>query len=264
MIYIQRKKVLKGLKEIACTQMLSNTSEIFSIEFEGQKYWVKKARATTPNKVQIFFYKVLPLELLIPSQAKNAKEALTHEIDKLRLFQSMGISTPNVVYSCSEFFILEDVGAAVHALIRPNDISKEQLYYYIDKVIDFLALIHNKKQFHGGAQTRNFTYKNGDIFAIDLEESFDEKVDIETLQFRDLLLLLLSFVKIKANFELDYRYIIEKYVKLTHNTFTLNRLKKLAHKVSFLIFLGEIQWIKKFLGSDVKGFLQLFRTLQKL
>jgi tRNA A-37 threonylcarbamoyl transferase component Bud32 len=261
---MQRKKVHKSLKEMAYNQVLSNKNEIFSIEFENKRYWVKKARPTVPNTIQTLFYKFLPFELLIPSQAKSAQEALNHETQKLLLFHKMGIPTPNVIYSCNDFFILEDVGTAIHAIIRQKDISEEQLYYYIDKVIETLALIHNKNQFHGGAQTRNFTYKNGDIFAIDLEESFESNVESKTLQFRDLLLLLLSFVKIKADFELDYKHIIEKYVMLTGNTFVVARLKKLARKISFLLFLGEIQWIKKLLGSDVKGFLQLFKTLQKL
>jgi tRNA A-37 threonylcarbamoyl transferase component Bud32 len=256
--------VHNDLKEIACKQMLSNKNEIFSIEFENQKYWVKKARATTPNTIQKFFYKFLPFELLIPSLAKSAKEALEYETEKLKLFRSKGINTPEVVYVCDDFFILEDAGVAVHALIREKKISQKQMYYYIDKVIELLAEIHNKNQFHGGAQTRNFTYKEGDVFAIDLEESFSSSVDIETLKFRDFLLLLLSFVKIKASFELDYKYIIQQYVTLTKSQKIRNDLKKLANKISFLIYLSEIKWINNVLGSDVKGFFALFRTLKKL
>ena len=254
----------KSLKDIAYEQILSNESEIFSIEFENQKYWVKKARATKPNKIQSLFYRFFPLELLMPSLPKSAKEALVHETLKLEMFRSKGINAPTVVYQCDDFFILEDVGIAIHSLIRDKHITQKQMYYYIDKVIEFLATIHNKNQFHGGAQTRNFTYDKGKVFAIDLEESFSSSIDIETLKFRDFLLLLLSFVKIKASFELDYAHIIQKYVELTKNQKTSSNLKKLANKISFLIYLSEIQWINKLLGSDVKGFFTLFKTIKKL
>jgi len=263
-IFIQRKLVYKSLEEIACAQILSNESEIFSIEFENQKYWLKKARATKPNKIQKFFYQILPFELLMPSLPKSAKEALVHETAKLELFRSKGINVPKVVFQCDDFFILEDVGVAIHALIRNQHITQEKMYYYINKVIELLATIHNKNQFHGGAQTRNFTYKEGKVFAIDLEESFTSSIDIETLKFRDFLLLLLSFVKIKASFELDYEYIIQQYVALTKNKEISSNLKKLANKISFLIYLSEIKWINKLLGSDVKGFFVLFKTLKKL
>lgn len=254
----------KSLKEMACEQVCLNSSEIFSIEFENQKYWVKKARQTKPNKIQSLFYKFLPFELLIPSLEKSAKEALEHETAKLELFRNNGINAPKVVYKCDEFFILEDVGVAIHTLIRHQSITQEQMYFYIDKVLEHLATIHKKNLFHGGAQTRNFTYKNENVFAIDLEESFSSRVDVRTLKFRDFLLLLLSFGKIKAAFDLDYTYIIEKYIALTGNKEINNDLKRLARKISFLIYLSEIKWINKLIGSDVKGFFVLFKTLKKL
>lgn len=222
----------------------------------------KKPELQNPIKYKSFFTKFYLFELLMPSLPKSAKEALVHETAKLELFRSKGINVPKVVFQCDDFFILEDVGVAIHALIRNQHITQEKMYYYINKVIELLATIHNKNQFHGGAQTRNFTYKEGKVFAIDLEESFTSSIDIETLKFRDFLLLLLSFVKIKASFELDYEYIIQQYVALTKNKEISSNLKKLANKISFLIYLSEIKWINKLLGSDVKGFFVLFKTLK--
>ncbi len=259
---MKRKKV-SSLKDIAKKEFLSNSGEIFPIEFENQRYWLKKARQTKPNKIQKFFYRFFPIELLIPSSPKRAFEALEYETSKLEKFRSLGINTPKVVYKCDDFFVLEDCGKTVHSLIRKN-ISEEALYYYVDLMLEELSKIHKNGLFHAGSQTRNFTYKDGKIYIIDLEESFDSSIDTETLKFRDFLLFLLSFVKIRTNFEINYEYIVSKYMNLTANTNTKDRLKKMANKISFLIYLGEIKFLQKLFGSDVKGFLKLFKTLKTL
>jgi len=254
----------KSLKDIAYKQMLSNKNEIFSIEFEGQKFWVKKARPTRSTYWHRFFYALFSFDVLIPSQNKSGKETILHETSKLNLFREKGIHTPHVMYQCEDFFVLEDCGETLNMLTRNKSITKEQMYYYLDKLLLELAKIHNQDLFHGGAQTRNFTYKDNNIYAIDLEESFDSTIDVSVLQFRDLLLLLLSFVKIKANFDLDYNYIIQKYVSLTNNPSIIIKLRKLANKISFLIYLSDKPWIQKLLGSDAKGFFKLFKILKAL
>lgn len=137
------------------------------------------------------------------------------------------------------------------------------MYYYLNLLIVQLALIHNNGLFHGGAQARNFTYKEGVIYAIDLEDSFTN-IPLEVLQFRDVLLFLLSLTKTRASFDLDYNYIIEKYIELTNKKELKQSLKKLANKISFLITLSQINWINSLLGRDVKGFFKLFIILKKL
>ncbi len=263
-IFIQRQKMPKTLEEQAREEYLKNSNEIFSIVYNEEKYWVKKARPTRSTYWHKFFYAFFSFDVLIPSQNKSGKETILHETSKLNLFREKGIHTPHVMYQCDDFFILEDCGESIHSILRTQNLSEQEIYYYLDKVIEELAKIHNHNFFHGGAQTRNFTFKQSKIYAIDLEESFDSNVDVSVLQFRDLLLLLLSFVKIKANFDLDYKYIIKKYVTLTGKKEILKRLKKLSKKLSFLIKLFEIKWINKLLGSDLKGVLSLFKILKTL
>lgn len=252
------------LEGIAREEANKNSNEIFTIEYENKKYWVKKARPTTSSKLHKFFYRLFPFEVLVPSEDKSGKETIEYETSKLKQFRNLGINTPNVIFKCNDFFILEDCGISIHSIIRDKNISEEKLYYYIEKVLAELSKIHNNSLFHGGAQTRNFTYQNGNIYAIDLEESFNNDINVKTLQFRDLLFLLLSFIKIKASFELDYNLIIKKYLLLTNNVDTVERLKGLANKISFLIYISEISFVKKFLGSDVKAFFSLFKILKNL
>ncbi|MEZ4693974.1 MAG: hypothetical protein R2837_08275 [Aliarcobacter sp.] len=255
---------MSSLEEIAKKEFLSNSAEIFPIEFENQRYWIKRARQTKANKIQKFFYRFFPLELLMPSLNKTALQALDYETSKLEKFRSLGINTPKVVYKCDDFFVLEDCGKTVHSLIRKN-ISEEAFYYYVDLMLEELTKIHKNGFFHGGAQTRNFTYKEKKIYIIDLEESFSNSTDIETLKFRDFLLFILSFVKMKElSFEVDYFFIINRYKELTKSDDLTQKLRNFSKKISFFIWLSNVSFIKKRLGSDVKNFFKLFEILNSL
>ena len=254
-----------SFEELAKKEYLSNDNEIFSFNYEDEKYWLKKARETAPNKIQKFFYKFLPFELLIPPLVKDKKEALKFETSKIEKFEKLGINVPKISYKCENFFVLEDSGISVNSLLRDENISKEKFYYYVDKLLIELSKIHNINEFHGGSQTRNFTYKDEKVFVIDFEESFSSNVDIKSLQYRDFLLFILSFIKIKEpKFEVDYEYILNKYEVLTSSKEIIQRLKKFSKKLGFFIWFSELSLIKKRLGSDVINFFKLFKILNSM
>ncbi|RZV18378.1 kinase [Aliarcobacter butzleri] len=254
-----------NLEEFTKKEALLNKSEIFDFNFEGKKYWLKKARATKPNKIQKFFYKIFSFELLIPSLEKTPKDALVFETTKIEKFKKLGINVPNIVYKSEDFFILEDCGDSVNSYLRTKNITQDKFYYFIEKLLIELSKIHNCGQFHGGTQLRNFTYKDEKVFVIDFEESFDSNISLEALQFRDFLLFILSFIKIKEiNFEIDYNYIINKYIEYSKKQDTMKKLQDFSKRVSFLLFLSEVSFIKKSLGSDVRNFFKLIKILNFL
>lgn len=254
-----------SFEEIAKKEYKSNDNEIFSFNYKNKKYWLKKARATAPDKIQKFFYRFLPFELLIPPLVKNKKEALEFEISKIESLKNLEINVPEIAYKCDDFFVLKDSGASVYSLLRDENISKEKFYYYVDKLLIELSKIHNSNKYHGGSQTRNFTYKDEKVFVIDFEESFPSNVDIKSLQYRDLLLFIVSFIKIKEpKFEIDYEYILNKYEKLTSNKDVIQRLKKFSKKLGFLIWFSELTLVKKRLGTDVINFFKLLKILNLL
>lgn len=256
---------MNSFKEIAKKEFLNSKKEIFPFIFENNQYWLKRARQTKPDKLQNFFYKFLPFELLIPPLVKNSYEALKFETKKLEDFRSFGVDVPKVILIENEFFVLEDSGKTVYSIFREENISEKEFYAFIDKLINILAKIHNLNLFHGGSQLRNFTYKDNKVYAIDFEESFPSSIDIKTLQYRDFLLFLLSFTKLKElNFKIDYAYIIENYMKATNNYFVLGKLQKLAKKLRFFIFLSKNSLINRKLGSDVKYFFELFDIINSL
>ncbi|MCR8711238.1 hypothetical protein [Aliarcobacter butzleri] len=253
-----------NLEEFTKKEVLLNKKEIFSFDFEGKKYWLKKARATKTNKIQKFFYKIFSFELLIPSLAKSPKNALIFETTKIEKFKELGINVPNIVYKDEYFFILEDTGKNLNSFLKKN-IDESKFYYFVENLLIELAKIHNSKEFHGGAQIRNFTYKDEKVFVIDFEENFESNTTLETLQFRDFLLFLLSFTKLKKlSFEVNYNYIINRYIELTNNKNVIYKLKNIVKRLKFFIYLSQNSFLKKFLGSDVINFFKLLKILNSL
>ncbi|MFY4783424.1 hypothetical protein ACOTWN_09435 [Aliarcobacter butzleri] len=253
-----------NLEEFAKKEALLNKNEIFSFNFEDKKYWLKRARETKPNRIQKFFYRIFPFELLIPALAKDSKEALSFETTKIEKFKELGINVPNIVYKSEDFFVLEDCGRTINSFLK-RDIKEDKFYYFVEKLLVQLSEIHNLKQFHGGSQLRNFTYKDGKFFVIDFEESFEFNTTLETLQFRDFLLFLLSFTKLKKlSFEVNYNYIIDKYIELTNNKNVIYKLKNIGKRLKFFIYLSQNSFLKKFLGSDVINFFKLLKILNSL
>lgn len=255
----------KNFVDYATKLYKSRNEEIFFFDFEDKRYWLKKARATKSNLIHKLFYKLTSIDILLSVENKSDKESLNFETTKIERLKEKGIKTPNIAFKNEEFFVLEDSGKMVNSYIRKKDITKEKMYYYIELMLKELALIHNNKEFHGGAQARNFIYKEGKVTAIDFEDSFDKSISLETLQFRDLILFLLSLTKTRASFVLDYDFIIKEYIKLVpQNKEFRKKLKKLADKISFLICLSQVGFVNKIVGRDGQGFFKLFTILKNL
>ena len=241
-----------------------NDKEVFPIDFEKKRYWVKKARVTNSSKMHKLFYFLFNIDILLPVSYKTSEESILFETNKIRKLQNVGVLVPNIIYQDKYNFVLEDCGETIYSYLRKSDITEDKFYYFINKILEQLAIIHNANYFHGGTQSRNFTYKDKRVYVIDFEESFDADIDIKTLQFRDLLLFVLSLTKIKANFEIDYKLIINKYISLTQNNSFRDKLKRFINQISFFIMISKINFIYNKMGTDLKSFFSLIEILKTL
>lgn len=235
--------------------------EIFSLYINGKKVWIKKARAKGISKLHKFFYKIAPLDILSPGERMGSKEALRYEVEKISRLKKKGINVPNILHVEDSFFIMEDLGENLHEILREEE-SLSATCRYIDLSMGELCKIHSLGEYHGGSQTRNFAYKKDKIYILDFEENFSQDINIDTLKFRDLLLYLLSFTKIKDK-DINYNYIIDRYISLTGNKTIKDKLLSLAKKTTLISKVGEIKFINKYLGSDLRNFISLVSTISK-
>lgn len=253
----------KQFESFVTKEYENNSNEIFFVEYEGNKYWVKKGRKTSSNLFHHLCYKLLSFEFLIPVESKSAAQSVTFESNKLIEFKNKGINVPEVMGANEKFFVMSDCGQQVYVYLRQAGLTKEVFNNYLDKYICEVAKIHNAGLYHGGAQSRNFTFTDGNVFAIDLEDSFDSNTDIKTLQFRDFLLVLISMSKVDT-IEFDYKDIINCYIEKTGNEEVVPKLKALAKKLQFLKKLNSIEWVHHKLPRDAKEFCNLLDALDAL
>lgn len=165
----------KDFEVFVTKEFEKSDQEIFSIIYEGKKYWIKKGRKTSSNIFHKLFYKILPFEVLLPVESKTEKESIIFETQKLIKFERLGINVPKVMGSNENFFVLSDCGTHIYDLMRQ---SKDEEFFneILKKYILQLCKIHNSRQYHGGAQSRNFTFFENKVFVIDLEDSFSKKI----------------------------------------------------------------------------------------
>jgi len=234
--------------------------DVFSVVYKNKKLWVKKARKTGSRRFHKLVYSIYKHPLIIPVENKDLKQAVAHESSKIQRLYKLGISVPKVIKTTNEYFILEDCGPTVNDLMHKQLVDNPMDLF--EKIIIELATLHNLKEFHGSSQIKNFTYTDSQVYFIDFEESFNKKVAIEELQFRDLFLFLLSLSRL--NIEVDYEKLLQKYIALTHNEKIIDKFHTLIAKVSFLMKLIKNKTIWKLLDNDTKGIYKLLLQLKEI
>ncbi len=234
--------------------------EIFSIEYDGRIYWVKRARKTGSNLLQRLLYGFTQNALLIPVENKNPEEALKFESSKLQELYDFSVPVPKVIQVSQLYFVLEDAGSTMRHLVK-HDLIEDPLKIY-EEIITQLAALHNLDKFHGGPQIKNITYKENKIYFIDFEESFNSEVDIRDLQFRDLFLFLFSLSKTKR--EIDYKILIKKYIDITHNKDVIQRFHQLTSTTAFLMKIVKNRAIWNIVGRDVQSIYRLLEEVKNM
>ncbi|MBN2964644.1 hypothetical protein JWV37_07620 [Sulfurospirillum sp. T05] len=235
------------------------TFDVVSMDVEGVKYWVKRARKTGARSIHRVAYAVLKHPLLVPSLVQSPQQALMHESSKLVRLEQKGVNVPSVVTVNETFFILEDQGSSVLNAIRNGEVTN--VPGLLEKVVEVLSALHVKGEFHGGAQIKNFTCKEGKVFALDFEEAFDKAIPLEDLQFRDLFLFLFSLAKHRV--EADYAKLIGLYEARTKKGMA-KRVKALAGSFGALARLAHTPLAQKVLDQDSKSAFRLLGILGTL
>lgn len=249
---------MSSLVQLAENKILKDPKlEIFSLVYKEKKVWVKKARGTGSHLFHKLAYLLTQNTIVIPVENKSPQEAVKFESTKLQRLSALSIPVPKVLETEETYFIIEDCGPTIRYLLKNNLVSDPTKLF--EKIISALALMHNANEYHGASQIKNITYKEDKIYFIDFEESFNQEIDIDDLQFRDLFLFLFSLSRL--NMEIDFESIILKYIALTGNKDVIQKFHTLISKVSFLIKLIENKMIWKYLDRDTKS---VYLLLQKL
>jgi len=234
--------------------------EIFSLETDNGKVWVKRARKTGSNLLHKCAFIFSKNPIVVPVETKTAYEALQYEASKLQRLYENSVPVPKLIVKSKTYFVIEDCGQTVKYLLQK--LSNNETQALLEKIIFQLATLHNTNEYHGGSQVKNFTYKENKIYFIDFEESFPGDIDIKELQFRDLFLFLFSISKL--NIKVDYETLIEQYITITGNQTVIDKFHALTHTVSFLMKLVKNRIVWHFIDKDTKSIYRLLIHLENI
>ncbi len=232
--------------------------EILSFEWDGKKYWLKRARKTGSNLLHHAVWRLSRFPLLVPVESQSPREALEHETSKLRRLAAEGISVPEVLLQSDAYFVMSHTGPTLRDRLYRNK-ANEPLTLAI---FDALARLHRLGEYHGGSQLRNLTWTGSEVAFIDFEEKFDGGADLNILQLRDLFLLLFAFAKDRI--PLDYASHLRLYCEESGNRDFDRRLREMIRPLGWMERIVAFPPLWKVLDKDTRATYRLFQEIKKL
>ena len=234
--------------------------EVLAFEHEGKRFWLKRGRRTGSNLLHRAAWRLSRLSLLTPVKRQAPRAALQHESRKLQRLKEQGIPVPEVYLVTDDFFVMEDAGESFNSVIKSGKLLPTEENYGL--LFRHLGELHRTGEYHGGSQIRNFTYRDGHVCFIDFEENFAEGTPLETLQFRDLFLLLFSLAK--DSHPVNYAAMADLYAETSDNGWARERLRHFAEKTAPLEKLIALPPLWRVLDKDTKATYRLIGELKKL
>ncbi len=127
-----------------------------------------------------------------PAPSQLLANGIRDEARRLRDLRERGVRVPRVHLVADECLVLEDCGETVEGLLGALPPRERVLLLW--SVADDLAGFHREGHWHGGAQLRNLTLKDGAIYRIDFEENIGAALPLELAQAYDVLLAFNSMI----------------------------------------------------------------------
>jgi hypothetical protein len=129
----------------------------------------------------------LPLTSLRLSQAASSVD---FEANRLLALARAGQRVPQLVHQGADYLLLEDCGPTVDSLLEDWPINT--CHVELHREARELGAFHRAGHWHGAAQIKNLTRKDGHTWRIDFEENFGEFVPLPVAQALDIVLFLNS------------------------------------------------------------------------
>lgn len=181
---------IRGLAATAPTR-------VFAISHGGRKLWVKTAgvpRLRSSVLLQWFLATLFGLPMLKPPRRRSGASALAAEAAAIRNLAADGFPVPEVIACTSEWLVLGDAGASLESdLGRIADAGER--WRRIEAAAALLSRLHRAGLWHGGAQIRNFSWREDAPGLLDLEDHELPGMSRAERQARDLLLFLYSLTR---------------------------------------------------------------------
>jgi tRNA A-37 threonylcarbamoyl transferase component Bud32 len=238
---------------------MARGGRVFEHAVDGRKVVVK--RYVKPDMIfvhvfQNFLARLLREPMLLRTDALGGD--IYREPQKLSTLRENGLNVPEVLYECSDYFVLEYVGQNLESVLK-RERGDDRRNKYITRALGQLRAMHEKNFVHGGAQVKNFTCLDGEVFMIDFEEIIPGGY-AEDFKRRDLLLFAMSLET--AGISRGFKWICDAYGGASGGVICASLASSLR-KYRFLKFLKAkvFSWIKM---NDVRAIIALIEEAEGL
>lgn len=191
------------------------------------------------------------------------RNGLEYEAQRLRRLLQTGCRVPEVWWQEPGTVVLEYVGESLPPLLRQAD-TAERLRLTRMLAAD-LAAFHVRGLWHGGAQVRNVTMRDGLLWRIDFEENIGGALSLPLAQAYDLYQTLNSVIALGRIPDADRpvmgKLILETYFDVNPDPAVRAALNRLARIICGLARVLQ-PLAGKIPGSDVRAFFRVADTLR--
>lgn len=200
-----------------------------------------------------------------PRPSVLLRNGLAHEARRLSQLLEAGARVPEVWWQEPNLLVLEFVGQDLAYLIRKED-STSRLWLTRAAAVD-MAAFHVRGLWHGGAQIRNLTLRDGEIWRIDFEENIGATLSRPLAQAYDLFQMLASLVSLRTLGDSDARTLgklaLDVYLENNPDPEVKARLRRLA-RVLCAVAMPLRPVLSRFPSRDIQGFFRVADILQPL
>lgn len=244
------------------------------VEIDGITCVVKRRKAGVMRGVSYGLRYLRALGLAIgcklflgefPRPSVLLRNGLAYEAERLRRLSQAGCRVPDVWVEAPGLLVLEHVGQDFAYLIRHAE-PVQRRQWVRDLAID-LAEFHAHGHCHGGAQIRNVTLRDGQLWRIDFEENIGGALSPPLAQAYDLYQLLSSLLGLRKLDDADPvglgKLMLNTYFEAHAAPGVRARLKRLASVIcGSAAILRPVG--KHIPGRDIEGFFRVADALRTL
>ena len=193
------------------------------------------------------------------------RNGLAYEAERLRRLSQAGCRVPQVWWEEPGLLVLEHVGEDFAGLVRHAD--PVQRVQWVRALAADLASFHARGHWHGGAQVRNVTLRDGALWRIDFEENIGGALSLPLAQAYDLFQLVSSLLGLRKleddNLLALGKLTLDVYFETRPAPAVRARLQRVARLVgasaAVLRPVGS-----RLPGRDIQGFFRVANTLRTL
>lgn len=160
--------------------------------FNDQAYVVKRLqeKSALPGESILISWFARRLAQLPPNPPSQAP-ANQYELFRLQTLALAGVKVPEVVSHDQQIMVLVHCG--IDGFRAMKSMAQPERTAFLTRLTEELARFHRAGHWHGGAQIKNILlHENGEIYRIDFEERFTDRLPLALAQVYDLILFLNS------------------------------------------------------------------------